>query len=90
LAVLVRYFAAAAAAAGMAEEHFDLAPGSTLDELLSAILAADRPQPTAGAPQLDGVLSRSNFLRNEVAVRDRSTALNSEDVLDVLPPFAGG
>jgi sulfur-carrier protein len=90
LAVLVRYFAAAAAAAGTPEEHYRLAPGSTLDDLLSEIVAANRPRPPAGTPELNRLLTRSSFLRNEVAVRDRSIALGPEDVLDVLPPFAGG
>lgn len=90
MAVLVRYFAAAAAAAGTAEEHYDLSPGSTLSDLLSEIVAINRPRPPAGTPELDRLLSRSSFLRNEVAVRDRSIALHPEDVLDVLPPFAGG
>jgi sulfur-carrier protein len=90
LAVLVRYFAAAAAAAGTTEEHYNLTPGSTLEDLLAEIAAANRPRPPAGTPDLDRLLSRSSFLRNEVAVRDRSTALGPEDILDVLPPFAGG
>jgi molybdopterin synthase sulfur carrier subunit len=88
--VLVRYFAAAAAAAGSTEEHYRLAPGATLVDLLSEIVAVNRPRPPAGTPELDRILSRSSFLRNEVAVRDRSIALDPHDVLDVLPPFAGG
>ncbi|MFC7849987.1 MoaD/ThiS family protein [Arthrobacter sp. NPDC057388] len=88
--MLVRYFAAAAAAAGTTEEHYDLTPGSTVDDLLSEIAAANRPTPPAGTPELSRLLSRSSFLRNEVAVRDRSITLEPQDVLDVLPPFAGG
>lgn len=90
MTVLVRYFAATAAAAGIEEEHYNLAPGTTLDELLSAILAINRPEPPAGTPRLARIISRSSFLRNEVAVRSRSIGLDPEDILDVLPPFAGG
>jgi len=88
--VNVRYFAAARAAAGMDEEKFDLADGATLDILLAAVLAVERPEPPAGTPPLARILSRSSFLLNEVAVRDRSTAVAPDDVVDVLPPFAGG
>jgi len=88
--VNVRYFAAARAAAGMDEEKFDLADGATLDILLEAVLAVERPEPPAGTPPLARILSRSSFLLNEVAVRDRSTAVAPDDVVDVLPPFAGG
>ncbi|MGP4032331.1 MoaD/ThiS family protein [Pseudarthrobacter sp. 1C304] len=86
----VRYFAAARAAAGVDEERFDLPADSTVDALLEAILAVERPEPPAGTPPLARLLSRSSFLLNEVAVRNRATALKPDDVVDVLPPFAGG
>ncbi|MFD5278989.1 MoaD/ThiS family protein [Pseudarthrobacter sp. NPDC058362] len=86
----VRYFAAARAAAGLEEERFDLPAGSTVADLLDAILAVERATPPAGTPPLPRILARSSFLRNEVAVRDHSTALEADDVVDVLPPFAGG
>ena len=88
--MLVRYFAAACSAAGVEEERHDLADGVTLSELLTAVLAVDRPEPPAGTPPLAGILGRSSFLRNEVAVRDLGLGLATEDVIDVLPPFAGG
>jgi molybdopterin converting factor small subunit len=88
--VNVRYFAAARAAAGMEEERFELSDGDTLATLLAAILAVERPEPPAGTPPLARILSRSSFLLNEVAVRNRSAALKPDDVVDVLPPFAGG
>jgi molybdopterin synthase sulfur carrier subunit len=88
--VNVRYFAAARAAAGADEEHFELADGATMESLLAAILAVERPEPPAGTPPLARLLSRSSFLLNEVAVRNRSAALKPDDVVDVLPPFAGG
>lgn len=86
----VRYFAAARAAAGVDEERFDLADGGTLASLLDAILAVERPEPPAGTPPLARILARSSFLLNEVAARNRAAPLQPDDVVDVLPPFAGG
>ncbi len=86
----VRYFAAARAAAGVDEENFELADGDTLASLLEAILAVERSAPPTGTPPLARLLSRSSFLLNEVAVRDHTVALRPADVVDVLPPFAGG
>ncbi|MBX7442586.1 MULTISPECIES: MoaD/ThiS family protein [unclassified Arthrobacter] len=86
----VRYFAAARAAAGFEEEKFDLPEGATVADLLQAVLAVERPEPPAGTPPLARILARSSFLLNEVAVRDHATVLGADDVVDVLPPFAGG
>ena len=86
----VRYFAAARAAAGVEEERFDMPVGSTVEDLLQTVLGVERPDPPTGTPPLPRILSRSSFLLNEVAVRDRDTVLNPGDVVDVLPPFAGG
>lgn len=86
----VRYFAAARSAAGLEEESYDLATGATVADLLEAVLSVQRPEPPAGTPPLPRILSRSSFLLNEVAVRDHSVVLKADDVVDVLPPFAGG
>ena len=86
----VRYVAAARAAAGVEEEGFDLPQGATVADLLEAVLAVERAEPPSGTPPLQRILSRSSYLLNEVAVRDRTTVLNPGDVVDVLPPFAGG
>ena len=86
----VRYFAAARAAAGVDEERFELPAGSTVESLLVAVLDVERPEPPAGTPPLERILARSSFLLNEVAIRDRATLLADGDVVDVLPPFAGG
>ena len=83
--VLVRYFGAAKAATGVDEERL---PGG---RTLAAVLDGLRERPSAaGAPSLARVLERSSFLLNEVALRDPATVLQDDDVLDVLPPFAGG
>ena len=86
----VRYFAAARAAAGVDEERFELPAGATVESLLAAVLDVERPQPPAGTPPLARIIARSSFLLNEVAVRDRTVVLSEGDVVDVLPPFAGG
>ncbi|MDQ0120726.1 MoaD/ThiS family protein [Pseudarthrobacter sp902506025] len=88
--MLVRYFAAARAAAGFEEEKFQLPEGATVADLLAAIAAVERAEPPAGTPPFPRLLSRSSFLLNEVAVRDQATVLGPDDVVDVLPPFAGG
>jgi molybdopterin converting factor small subunit len=72
------------------EERFDLPTGATVSDLLQAVLGVERPEPPAGTPPLPRILSRSSFLLNEVAVRDHSVVLAPGDVVDVLPPFAGG
>lgn len=83
--VLVRYFGAARAASGVAEERL---PGG---RSLTDVLAGLRGRPAVpGAPSLAKVLDRSSFLLNEVALRNPATVLQDDDVLDVLPPFAGG
>jgi hypothetical protein len=72
------------------EERFELPAGSSMEDLLAAVLEVERPEPPAGTPPLARLLSRSSFLLNEVAVRDRSVVVSPDDVVDVLPPFAGG
>ena len=89
--MLVGYTAAACAAAGVEEEHHDLPEGTTLGGLIAAILAVDRRiEGSTGNFSLAMVVDRSSFLRNEVALRDHGAKLSTGDVVDVLPPFAGG
>lgn len=83
--MLVRYFGAAQAAAGVPEERLEL-DGVGLTTVLEEIRAL-HPE---GDPSMARVLERSSFLLNEVALRDRSERIGGDDVLDVLPPFAGG
>jgi molybdopterin converting factor small subunit len=74
----VRYFAAAADAAGREEESLDAA---TVGEL-RALLVARYGQP------MTAVLANGSFLVDGVVSRDDSRTLG--DRVDVLPPFAGG
>lgn len=76
--VEVRYFAAAAEAAGVEEETLS---AGTVGEL-RALLAAKY-----GAP-MERVLASGSFLVDGVVSRDPAVALGSR--VDVLPPFAGG
>ena len=76
----VRYFAAARAAAGVAEERV---AGATLGSLRAALV-------TAHGEPLARVLSMSSFLVDGVAWRDQDAPLPPGGTIDVLPPFAGG
>lgn len=81
--VLVRYFAGARAAAGVAEEHVELsAAADSVADALAAVLAR--------RTDLDRVLPACSFLLNGVAVRDHGTTVPDGGEIDVLPPFAGG
>jgi molybdopterin synthase sulfur carrier subunit len=77
--VLVRYFAAAAEAAGREEETLPAVP--TVGDLRTVLVD------TYGAA-MARVLASGSFLVDGVVSRDDSRALGSR--VDVLPPFAGG
>lgn len=81
--VLVRYFAGARAAAGVAEERVVLARGATSADLEAALVQRH-------GPGLERVLVACSLLVDEVAWRDRGAALPPSATVDVLPPFAGG
>lgn len=83
MTVVVRYFAAARAAAGTETEKVHLAEGATVADLLVAVGAEH-------GSELARVLERCSYLLDEVAVRDRGAVLADGATLDVLPPFAGG
>ena len=87
--MLVRYFAAARAATGIDEERVDVADGMTLGDL-AGMLAQKHPAAADGQATLAAVLTRCSFLRNGIATTDRTRALSPDDLVDVLPPFAGG
>jgi molybdopterin converting factor small subunit len=76
--VLVRYFAAAAEAAGREDE---LLEASTVGELKALLIEA------YGTP-MKKVLASGSFLVDGVVSRDDSLPIGTR--VDVLPPFAGG
>lgn len=82
VAVTVRYFAAARAAAGSDTDTVVLGSSATLSDLIAAL--------GDGNPRLARVLQRCSYLCDGVAVRDSSTSLRTGQTVDVLPPFAGG
>ncbi|MFC4602385.1 MoaD/ThiS family protein [Rhodococcus kronopolitis] len=79
--VTVRYFAAAADAAGCTQETVPLGERASLGELRAVL--ADRH-----GPQMERVLSVAAFLQDDELTRDLSRPAASR--VDVLPPFAGG
>jgi len=75
--VVVRYFAAAAEAAGREEERLSAA---TVGELRDTLLAR--------YPAMGAVLAKGSFLLDGVVTRDPARPLGAR--VDVLPPFSGG
>jgi len=75
---VVRYFAAAAEATGVEVEQ---RPEATLGDLRRGVAAAH--------PGLGGILPRCAVLVGGARVDDE-TPLGAEELVDVLPPFAGG
>jgi molybdopterin converting factor small subunit len=130
ITMTVRYFAAARAAAGAAEESLtvpavpavpagrlsgDAAEPSTAEPSTAApsTAAPSTAAPSTAAPNtavpstatvdavleaaigrhggaLATVLRRCSFLLDEVAVHGTQTRVRTGQILDVLPPFAGG
>lgn len=83
--VTVRYWAAARAAAGLDQETL---VGRNVAEVLSAATRAH-----SGDQRFERVLSISSILVGEQPVGARAledVVLTDADVLEVLPPFAGG
>ena len=78
--VRVRYFAAAAEAAGREEELLKL-DGATLGALRAEL------ESRYGAP-MQRVMRSGSFLVDTVVSRDPARAISA--TVDVLPPFAGG
>jgi molybdopterin synthase sulfur carrier subunit len=76
--VLVRYFAAAAEAAGVEDEQLNATTVGALKTMLAE---------KYGAP-MERVLASGSFLVDGVVSRDPTTVLGAR--VDVLPPFAGG
>jgi molybdopterin converting factor small subunit len=79
VAVTVRLFAAARAAAGVSEVLVDSA---SAQEIVNELIAT-----YSGLGQ---VLTKCSYLLDEVALHDLSVHIDDGSTLDVLPPFAGG
>jgi len=82
LTITIRYFAAARAAAGIETETLSVPAGTTIDTLVTDLAGR--------GPELAKVLARCSYLRDGIAVRDKSVELQTRQTVDVLPPFAGG
>lgn len=82
----LRFFAAAAEAAGTDSATIELAAGSALADLVALIGDALRP---ADPERLARVLSLCSFLV-EGKHASLEQALPTDPRVDVLPPFAGG
>lgn len=78
--ITVRYFAAAAEAAGTGTD--DVVAG-TAGELRAAVVAR------RGA-ELGRVLARCSLLADGVRLADDAAPVRDGSTVDVLPPFAGG
>jgi thiamineS protein len=83
IAVELRYFAAAAEAAGRPEERLKLPAGTTL--------AALREQLAGRGLEMSRIIGISSCLVNALSTpTDSLTPLKDGDRIDILPPFAGG
>lgn len=78
----VRFFAAARDTAGADTAVLTLDPGSTVEDVVREL--------SGQSDRMGRVLQKCSFLVDGVAVRDRATVLSADQMLDVLPPFAGG
>lgn len=89
--VTVRFYAAAADAAGTKEITLEIDTNPMrLDDLLDALPRALPETAGDGAPSLSGVCGYSSFLVNAVQAKPGKAVLTPGDTLDILPPFAGG
>ena len=75
----VRFFAAAKVVTKTAQTPI---PGNSVGEVLD--------QAKINFPGLDQVLTKCSLLLNETSCSDLTTPISDGDVLDILPPFAGG
>ncbi|MEN9741177.1 MAG: hypothetical protein RIR66_133 [Actinomycetota bacterium] len=76
---LVRFFAAAKAVTKTSEIQVS---GDDVAEVLA--------NATQKFPELSHVLPKCSILLNEVSCFDFKTAVGDSDLVDLLPPFAGG
>lgn len=86
--MLIRFFAAAAASTGVEAQRLD--GPINLAELSELLIEQYPDSRSPSAPALSTLMTRCSFLVNEVAQRNLTAPLHKDDVVDVLPPFAGG
>lgn len=79
--ITVRYFAAAAEAAGVREEPWEAGSSSTLESLRHHL-----SEKYGG--EMARILRTGSFLVDGIVRRDQGSIRGT--VVDVLPPFAGG
>ncbi|MFD4366418.1 MoaD/ThiS family protein [Rhodococcus sp. NPDC058521] len=79
--IAVRYFAAAADAAGCTGEILALDPGADLGQVRTMLVGKY-------GPDMERVLSVAAYLVDEELTRDLARVAGDE--VDILPPFAGG
>lgn len=85
--VTVRYWAGARAAAGTAEDTFDLPAGATLADLVALVLERHPDDRMARTVGVCSVL----LGEQPVGSRDPATVVvPGGSVVELLPPFAGG
>jgi molybdopterin converting factor small subunit len=75
----VNFYAAARAASGVSESEID---GSTLGEVIASA--------SAKYPKLSAILPGCSYLVNGVAESNNDVKISADDVIDILPRFAGG
>ena len=75
----VNFYAAARAASGVSESLID---GATLGEVIASA--------SAQHPQLVAILPSCSYLLNGAAESNNDMKISAEDVIDILPKFAGG
>jgi molybdopterin converting factor small subunit len=76
---IVNFYAAARAASGVSESQID---GATLGEIIATASAQN--------PKLIAILPGCSYLVNGAAETNINVEINAEDVIDILPRFAGG
>ena len=84
----LRFFAAARAAVGRDEQVVDVPDGESAT--IGRLLAEVRPVEGTSAADWRDVLLRCSFLVDGLTTRDREQVVGDGDVVDVMPPFAGG
>jgi sulfur-carrier protein len=82
LQVTVRYFGAARGAAATESETVTVDADTSIGELTHQLAGRNR--------HLAAVLARCSYLCDGIAVRNTAARVQTGQVIDVLPPFAGG